>query len=720
MAEELLIPSEGDLYRDAPAHTVSTRQHWADEWTVQQYLYANWMGCGSGPVLSQAELQWEYGQQKPAGAAALQQYDRKVLLGHYVKIEIPQVGEEPTLTWYGQITDDARRRAGTPIDAGWRSEQGTQILTAEGLELHLERTFVNSAYIDHASGEPKKLGRGLTFNNPNTFQDTGNRSLVLSMGEGFASYTFAKHLNAATWWSTRDIIEYLLAFHPPKDIEGAAIVQWQLSDSAKRVLPGWDRPVVRTQGRSVRSIILELLDRRRLLSWRVIVVQGSPQLDVFSFNGQDLVLPSGNTQTGNQNQTTLDFDLAVDVQALLRDAARQKVEQVIVRGARKRAVVSLSYRDGTLEADWDADDQSDYEAGPVEISELDPDEQQRRVLEFRAEDRFARVFSWFCLPWDWDGQVGDGTGESEKTYFFPAAEAEGFDGIDRRPVAPPSKPLDDERNQETFYLPELRFERYLPKELMQDAAPTDSPQTVPPPIAVIKVEDYRDESVSYQHIERLGDCAGLELIDDGAGRKWSASLRVQPHAPGVIIKVHGGHQHLIAREDFTPLPEIDYDGTLDWQDLAVTVMLQLDSYVEQKYPADQDVARPLDVARVIYRDLGDRARLDWQHPGALLGLLHGVPMYETADGRWLCDDREQMADWARLVYEWYGVDRQAFTLILKQLSGIVDVGELITQIGADDTAEEVNTVVTGITWDLLTGTTRITTAYAELDPVQFL
>ena len=703
MAEDLLIPSEGGLYRDSPAHAVSTRQHWDDAWTRQQYLYANRVGCGSGPVLSRAELQWEYGQQKPAGVVAFSHYDRKALQGHYVKIEIDQEPGEPKLTWYGVITDDARRRAGTPFDAGWRQEQGTQILTAEGLELHLERTFVDSAYVYHGSGLSTEIGRGLTFNDPNTFADTGNRSLAASMGEAFPSYTFAKDLYGATWWSTREIIAYLLAFHPPRDIDGAAVVQWQLSESAQQVLPDWDRPVVRTQGRSVRSIINELCDRRRLFSWRVIVVDGYPQLDVFAFNGDALVLPSGNVQMPNQNQTTIDFDLAVDVQALLRDSARQKVEQVIVRGARKRAVVSLGHRDDTLEPDWEANDRVDYEAGPKGISELDIDEQQRRVVEFRAEDRFARVYSWFRLPWDWDGGVGDGTGESEKSYFFPA---------------------DADGTQEVLYLPELRFERYLPKELAQDAAVEDSPKTVPPPIAVIKVEDYRDESECYQHLEHLAVCSEIEGLGGGAGRTLSGSLRVQPHAPGVIVKVQGGGpgggQHLIGGANFTPLEGIDQDAWLDCEDLIVTVMLQLDSSVQEKYPADQDVARPLDVARVVYRDLGDRARLDWLHPNAMIGLLDGVPQYGLFTGTWLRDDRAMLADWARLVYEWYGVDRQAFTLVLKQLSGIVDVGDLITEIGADDTAEEVNTVVSGVTWDLLAGTTRITTAYAELDPEQFL
>ena len=721
MAETFLIPTpRADVYRTAPAHTVSTREHWADLWTDQEYLYCNSVRWASGTVRPAAELHWRYGEGMPAGTADFAYHERKSLLGHYVKISIEQEEGEDPLLWYGIITDDGRLREGATEILDALSKTGEQILAAEGLDLLLMRTFINSAWIRVPGGSEKQIQRGLTFNDPNAFDDSGNRS-TSQLGD---SYIFAGDLYDAHYWNTERILEYLLAYHGPRDALGEKTITLKLTDNAKAILPDWDRPVVKTHGRSLRAVIDELCNPGRLLSWRLTIEGEDPAifLDVFPYLAAPLTLPSGKTQQANQNLVELgteglELDRAVDVRAALRDSDHDRVEQVIVRGARKRAVMTLGHRDGpsrengTLRADWTAAHETDYETLPDEIAALsDVSDKQQRLGEYRTKGDLQRVFSWFRLPADWDGSVGDGTGGQTKAYFAPWDPDAGL--------------------TETFYVPEMRFERYLPKELL-DIAPVDSAKTFMPPLAFIREADESlVHGVRYVPIDQWGVSAAIEGTGDGAGRRWSASLRMQPDAPGVIVKVGRGKQYFLAKEDFSPIAGLDEPGQVDWQDLIVTVMVELDSYVTQRWPGREQLDAGADAARVVYIDLGESARLDWVHRLAIVAIQDGVAYYlgpggvpgysPTSDGQYVRDDREMMLDWARLVFERFGAKREAFTIALKQLSGIVSVGDLITKIGHGDTEETVNALVTGVTMDLLAGTTRITTGQAEIDPIQYV
>ena len=725
MAETLLIPSNGDLLRTAPAHTVYTKEHWQDDWEEREHLYANGVRWVSGPVRSDVTLEWRYGIGKPAGTTDYATYTPQDLLGHYVRVDIQQEATEPVLRWYGVISEDADRREGAMIISSARVKTGRQVLVAEGIDVLLQRAFCVTSAVRVAGGGQKEIKRGLTFNDPNTFDDTGNRSQ--SALPPLNTHVFASDLDDAKWWSTKDILEYILAFLAPK-VAGFNLTHYRLSDNAKAILPTWDRPVLRSQGRNLRSMINELCDRRRNLSWRLVVVSETPgseiELDVFPFNAQPLTLPSGEVAPANKNLKTLDFDLAVDVQAMLRQSEHDRVDQVVVRGARKRAVVTLSKQDDTLETDWRTEDQADYETLPFsDVDDVDDlDRKQARMAKYRAEDKLVRVFSYFRLPPDWDGKVGDGRQSSS----YP-----------KSPFAPAEK----DGSPQTFYWPEMRFERHLPKELAASLGntPAGSPKTDLPPLCLIRLldsdVDFSTGTLRWAHIERLAVDAGSERVGDG-GRKWSGSLRMRNAAPGVEIKLHGTKagegegQHLISGgSDFTPIEEINDKPTdLDWKTIILTVMFQMDQFAEERYP-ELESTPDLESPRIVYVDLGDRARMDWVHQGAVRTLIDGVPQYgfgstlgpyPGTEGEWIRDDSKKMKDLAKFLFEtWYGTTRKAFAIDLKQLSGILEVGDLLTKIGADETLETVNACVTGVSMDLLANTTRIETGFAELDPVQY-
>jgi len=718
MSPQVIQPGDGDIFRDAPSHQVYTREHWADDWVEVEHLYCDWCYFGSGGEISSAQFSWRYGEGMHPGEKEFETVDRQTdLLNKYVLVTIFQgFGVDPIL-WHGIITDLGddragayyRRAEGQPDAPLARVPIGDQRLVAYGLELHLQRKCMTRCFVAEQGDEHASyvIRRALTFNEENAFANTGNRTLAKNTG---ASYIFARNLTRAAYWSSLDIVEYFFVFHLGRFSDA---VPWRLSARAKMCIPDWDRPRIAIEGQNLFEIFNQLFDRSRLLSWQVRpVYKAFPdliecmELDVFSFNAQPLGLPCGGVQAANWTQSSLDFDRAVDIQsAVLKDSVIHQVDQVVVRGARQRVVFSLSKLDGTLEGDWTAADEAAYIAGPNVAAVPNVSEKQSRLLDYRRSDRFERVYSYFRLPADWNYKVGNGIG-GDKNYIF--VEGDGLVEFKR------------------LYLPSARFCRFLPRRIWSNGpgSPDDSPDVEMEPIGLLKMEADDTGVDRFQNIEGLAVSWGAEGRGEDAGRTWGASLKIRQDVPGVILKVSGAQscQHFIAATDFTKTLDYDYDAQLDWQDnLIVTVMMELDERVEVRHPTEavlEGMEVPPDSPNILYIDAGDRARLDYVVKGTVLGQLDGVLEHVTAS-YYCADDREWMKDVARLIYEWYGTKRQAFTLVYQQVNALLTVGELITTIGDEETEEEVNSVVTGINYDLLASTTEITTSFAELDALQF-
>ncbi|GAG32069.1 unnamed protein product, partial [marine sediment metagenome] len=243
------------------------------------------------------------------------------------------------------------------------------------------------------------------------------------------------------------------------------------------------------------------------------------------------------------------------------------------------------------------------------------------------------VFSWFRLPASWDGKVGDGRG-GDTQLFFPA---------------------NDDGDAEDFYLPDLRFERHLSREFL-DSPPDDSPYAGARPIVLLKT-DYPD-GTRYQNAEKIGSAADNERAGNEGGCAWSCHTASQSNAAGVILRVSGKPQYVIAKNHHTPL-DTDEEPLLDYSNnIIATVMMELDSRVEVLYPpTDEILGRPQEVARIVTIDLGehnDQARLDYVAPGCVDRHDDGIPQtsshaddYADAERSYLRDDRAKMRDLAR-------------------------------------------------------------------------
>lgn len=691
MPPELIEPT-GEILRDHPAYTVYLRERWFDEWTEQEHLYCRRVYFACGSTLGAAELEWRFGIGMRPGEATFDTVEKQDWLDQYVKIEIDQGEGEDPIVWYGVLAAVAQNpRMGALMDGDARVLCGIQDFTAYSLDFLLERMELSRSAVQKAGTSLIYwIERGLIFNRSNDYADSGNRS---NGREYNGAYVFSSDLSSsgATWWSTKDILEYLLR---SAITASSGFIDWKLGDKAKAALPTWDHPVLEADKRSIRSLIDQLCDRRRLLTWWIEVDDNdNVLLQAASYNKDELTLPHGGVQPANPDQVQLDFDRAVDVRCSISDSAEQRVDQVIVRGWWCTTTFTLSPADSTLDADWTSDAQTQYNAGPGGLAGVDIYEAERRVREFRAQDEFQRVYAYFRLPADFNYMAGNGQGGA-KVSVFPDDTDMDFTGL---------------------YLPEFRLERSLPPDFLS-GEPDDSPSEAGRPLGLIQIKDSPDQA--WQHLDRLAAASETEGEGDGSGRDFSASLKVRDDVCGVIVRVSGGPgiaQHAIASEDFTPISNIDLaeDAIHDWATLIVTATANTDTRVEARYPEDPDA--DLDCIRRVVVDLGETARLDYCTANTVLGHDDGDLQYPDA-AYFLRDDREWMEDLARFIWEWYATPRQAIQLHLQQIAQIVERGNLINQIGADATLEEVNALVTGLDFDLVEGTTKIVTSFAELDP----
>lgn len=698
------------------AHRVYVKRLWADAWVEVEGLYCDWFKLACSPDVNEAQLSWTFGRVMPPGETEFTNRFTLGYEGYYVRIELDQTpnGEIPwsvatytPIRWYGVIVDSSQERGGIgEIGVTF----GVQKLICRGLEYLLQRTTVDSSFVKTATGEAE-IGRAIAFNlgsgqdSDHTRKD--NRSTAA--GDG-GSYIFAASLDEADCqaWYGDEIAEYLLVYHPPRDRNGDVKISFQLDPGFSASVLHKFSPTIQAHGKTVKEVLDELIDRRRGIAWYVdvnvselagVVINETPQIVAVTFNKDALVLPSGALIPPNPDQTAWLFDdlATIKSHSLTSDTATQ-FDRVIARGERLGACFTIDYTSTSLEKDWSDALATAYDAGAsgdAGYAALDDYAKASANQQFRADDKFQKVYRYFRVPPTWAGSI---TGQ----------------------VACPDP--DDETGATTaFWYPGMRFKDVLPLLTERDYADVDavtseeltkSKPEFRRPFALI----YDNSATRYYALDRMamGGAPGANL-PTSAGREYSAHIRMQDDAFGIIIDVAGRPQHAIASTDFTAadaVDEADYEADLPWQAIYATVFAEFDQHVQAQWPIVA-LATDADVIKELIIDCPNM-RLDYLTPGALVGITADGDATPTAGG-YVIDDRELLKDIARSAYQWYGQTRQALSVVRHFLIPDVSLGTLVTFVGDAADLEEVNSVVTQQTFDLLAGTVATQTQFAQLD-----
>lgn len=662
------------------------------EWVHQPHLYCLTLTRGVSPTIDQATLLWHFGTMRResdvAVDAGLAYVAPLEIAGKYIRIE----ADDYDLRWFGYVLTEEMSRGPEESDGleDVRIAYGTQQFGVVGLEWFLGRETIHESIVYHPSDGTQTLQRAIGFN---TGMGDG-RSLTYEAraNRDSASTIFASDPTTAEEWTAEEEVLYLLENHGPRNIDGdPSPAAFWLPDASEPFL-SWYKPTVQMEGHSVWQVLNDIIDRRRSLIWWLEVVDLGAEMEIWvrvtSMEPSDVSLPDSATLPEALSQITLTLN-DPEERPLVRKNLSRKYDRVICRGARRRAVFTVSIAAGNLEPSWRSTDETAYRTA------LGTDAVAND--HYREANRFERVYQCFQIPPDWDGTSNDGSGTPGGTaYACPTVPAGSLSIIGAEPMA----------------MPGLRLLPIMPIKVGYDYADAAVPTARDPddiypeyqrPFAFIDID-----SGDWRFTHDLGN-----LSETGGGNLTSYHLRVLNGTPGLQVTPGGKLPHVIASGHFDPntdgasnvTPELAYD------DLRCTVCGEWDSYCEGMYPANDPTNAPV---QTLYISIGDRARLDWLAQDTVYDIENGT-LKTVADGGPLRDDRNLCLQIAQIAYQWYGQERAELTFETLKSSLDVEIGDLITTVGTGAALQTVNATVTQLTYDFHSGRVSVNAGFAELD-----
>lgn len=733
---------EPGTQRVSRPHRVYLRAKWYEPWVRMPYLFAEEVAWRLAPGLSTANLVWRYGYGMRQGESSLRLIQRLAdVRRQFVKIEIDtQDGSNP-LKWFGTIELDGRARTWLiQVNQNTQVEAGEQPLVAVGLAHALYRTPIRGATWLDADGKAHRAERPFVFNRPNAAgEPRGNRSKGRGGLAHRTSYCFSSSLaDEDERWTTRTILEYLVAQEIPAGPGGVPQIQVAVDPDTEQVLPTWDTPVIDpTGGMSVGDVINLLLPRQRMLSWHLTVYQ-DPELTgdfegvyltAVSLLGENVKTDLGTLHRHPRQialQDTISSAQAPDTVYSLKESDIPAIDQARVRGARRTSTCTLSHPDETIDAGWATAQETEYQQGfsaADGYADLTVDEKQAANAEVRNSDRLFAVYRRFAIPEDWNQRVRDGLGGGAEKPVFLAYDS-GGQGL--RPVNPrelelaPTLPLKDGYNYQRIGSPTFR----VPPEQV-----SPGPHGRLPALVLFKTPAFEGEGdAPWIQVDTIASGAAIEQVRTHHSRYFSCRVEVPEQDRAVLLHVEGKPQHVLAFQDFQRLEVDEYQGRWDWREALFTVCILDDRFAEGVWP-DEDTAKEQTVC--LRRDLvvyaGEQYRLDYLVQGTVVAVSKSDRQpVRCARGGWINDDRQVLTARAQQIYAYYGQTRRSLELDTPVITSQIQLGDYVTKVGSGAGELAVGTTVSEIVVRIPGGPrpgpvrAHYATAFAELEAFELV
>lgn len=707
-------------------HYVYFRRRWTDSWTLYSEVDCTEAVWTVAPSINTATLTYDYGATKGLTSPAFSYSAPLDVQRWYVRVVFTTntvTGEQAN--WYGVVSDVDDANGGLITLGGTTYASGRQTLYCHGMEKLLAMNDIRHSWVMNTATDgttsEMKVDLPIAFNaygKPNRGRTKYGDTYLFDNGPFWLSST----LPDTDWWSTADIVEYLLTRLSP---EGAADtdlqeVPFRIDAGDLTTLDGNDRPTVRQEGSTVLSLLYQLIDRRRMRSFYWDVTGGIGRdyvwLKPFTFTEADITLEAGDTIQQNTTQKAVIYDSDELTVAVDRQADTKKYDQIIARGARRRSVCTMYWEADRFENGWTSTQESTYEAGSsgaTGYAGWDDRTKQTRNAETRSVPTLEPVYRWFAIPDDWDGTAGYST--TDREVFLDDSDS----GVDQ-------------------YIHEVVIEDTLPLlegvDYSTDLTSVTTPkhQREMQPFAVFK----RPGTSIYVRGTDIAQTAdGAPDDGDGDNPRWSATVNPQKlgkESDGRILEVNvvGEPQHVIAYTDFSGLTEDRDVGQWDYKDkkMLVTMALRDNRYAEGKWPEDVNVDDDnIDAMRRRVLYVGDEYLQDYVAADTVVDVDDDGGLV-ICNGGYINDDTDRLEDIAKIAYHWYSVDRNVIQITSYRLTNQLAVGTLITTVG-DGTVtgnahyQTVNSVVTEVRFstprlesgDLQQPLMHITTSCGEVD-----
>jgi hypothetical protein len=751
-----LIETTDDIFYQAGGQRVYLSERLSDWGDPIPNFYCDSLNLVAAPSIDQATFSYRYGDyihQLENGPGGL--YEQLDLYRKFVKLEILNDDADVILTWYGYFVNDEQRPNGSQSveseDETSYQPDGWQKPTAFGLIYLLETTIIDSSVIEQRAEDPlvtpstanMRVARGITFNGTDgiPWAQRGNRSA--SVAGDYDGYIFSDLPYGASLWDAESAVKYILEFHRPQTAAETDVAVLKLEAPTDALT--WYDKTVPTDLRNVKDVLDDLIDRRRGVGYTVTGAETDDQFEisvnVFTFADQVVDLGDGKVIPANEDQVTLNFENALDVDDVkLSNNMTQLAAIVKVYGAPITVVCTLKPGDEGLKPGWNDTEETAYLEGDSDADDydsLDKSTQEKRNQIARSREVYNDVFTRFVLDPAFTGLVEHLEEDEDEHYILPDLNVlEDMTSNSTKVAFATTYETGGEVDPPRCWWRGKRFLSELP--LRGDTSilsPVDSYKRPFVVFETVAAEEPEDRVYEFGH--KLAVNADNE--DAAQARNWSVSLEMLDTEPGVRMTVQGGPPHFIAANNWTdaaatsqsidPNPDDDFKtGALDWNDpdkehpTLWTVAIESDDriVVEWESPANfQDkITNPtLNFAweRVKNLVIPD-ARLVLIAPGTVTDLTSGGQLVIDTDGSIYEDDRERLQRIAAAAGLWYGTERQALEMSYRQLNTLgMNIGNLVTSIGENYSKQNVNSVITGLRMDFLNTKTTIETSFVELD-----
>lgn len=700
-------------------YDVYLRDGWKDAenkktaWTEEPNLACPEAVWSMAPSLPTAALQWRYGQQRqvrdPGGDDSKawrrgEARDVKPLDAdrHFVKIRfgdgrvwagVWQLAQEEQLGAALLKTETRAGEAPKPV----YTLAGLQTFTCYGLEKLLDERIVK-CYFETSRPETRAAptGRLLTFNaggKPN------RGSFELDAPGGGAAYCFAAPdvtlREDWEYWTTKTIVQYLVAFYEPLNEEGKSLLDLSISDDALELLPDWDRPTVSLEGKTAYSVLSELIDRRRLMGWRLRYTE--------AVDGSDNPDPTGSGDSvelhavsytdvkidklpANLNTRAIEQELDPLTTITFKQSDVATYDQVVFRGEQIRCVCTLQFKTatglvpGSYEKAWTASDESLYESGPTLQKEWPKaGRSDRQILAARFRGTLPLVFAAFRVPEAWRRQVVNGLDD-------PASNVDVFPHESDSP--PAVEGLEIERT-----LPLLEGVDYSGSLIADDKLDVGDNQVESPPLVLLKrvpSEQSADDDL-YAAADSIGLAAGVEAKGIDEDNALSCSLHVDGRT--IMVHVRNMHQHALDGAHFSSVSGVDEKvPQYDCEKMLFTVSFRGDR-AEAIWPDDDGLRWTARVGHPVRRKYLDAPGVGetFVCAGTVVGVTAGgelkrvtkpgfIPVRDSEN-----NVNEKLLALAKVAARWYTKRRMIATIATRRFNGPDDLelGDFIVRCGED-------------------------------------
>jgi hypothetical protein len=751
--------SESITFNDAltfdVSATVYVRQRWQDAWTQRDELVCTDCNWTAAPTIPTASIQYRYGPVVERGASARTVRGKASLSGWFVRIIVHCVDGDRK--WHGFVDDIADSPSGivVNIESGTPVSRptGVQTISCVGMIASFNRSrLFNSFYKAETAFQTSGYTGIRVANSPPIFnprtkisdepgearqiknRTPGSKTDVKNFRATGITTAFARQSYIHYWpnlystgttlgeyWTPRQIVEYLLAWHGPRDDDNKErLPVWLYNnpalDSANQPLPDWGQPEIDCEGLTLFDALNRVMSVNNSLGYWCWVDDTSNRiyLEPFTTLNTELVLDTGKEVRTNARQTDINAIRDPASSVTIQKNESSLANQIVCRGAPRIAIFTAQFASAGLVANWSGADVTAFEAA-FPITDLRSEYIRRDALEQPRWRALYRQFV-FANAWNWKYRAG----------------AAGAATVD---LFQTSDDLTGEYANDLRYLPYPGRMRVLPHLPLKTGIDYSTGTTA------LRTE-HNDSLKAFRDIEVYGFLHGPTFTTTLAGKPtlWTDhakrdilydandpdySLRVRPLASdvglGISVNVDGGPQSILGPT--APAPHIPL---LPYAQLDVTLAIEDDREISQHFPAVADLPSVDGVLRKVF-DFGDAYQLIELMEGTIVGFDNTA--FKRRDTRYFIrDDRPRLLELAKQLSKWYATARNVARLASRRGTARLWPGQLVKKIEPTTTHETTcNCVITEVSISLPIGNPdsqprpqfQVVTSRGEVDPMFF-